>query len=422
MHARPRLLRTEPATDSPTDALSTKGPDGSSKAMDAPNPTHDAAPVAPWLTRIYRRVIPERPEPSVSPAIDNALLEFASEAADPPAVVAAGDARWAGRRRALLVGATVVVLMSALVIALTRFGFDADRAGKWLSAGGEPTASLTIQTRPAGAEVLIDGKRSGTTPATLSVAVGTHVISVRYGNDERVVPLTVAAGTQMVQYFDLNAAGAPVLTGRMSVLTDPAGARVHVDGEPRGVTPLTVADLAAGPHRVAVATEGGSAERTVTIDPGSTMSVVFSLPKLSAPLGSWLAVEAPFDVQVMERDGVIGTNQAARIMIAAGRHDVVLVSAPLGYQESRRIDVEPGKTASIHVNPPKAALSVNARPWADVVIDGNSAGQTPISNVDVPIGTHQIVFRNPQFGERRQTVVVTVKGPNRVAVDFSKSN
>jgi PEGA domain-containing protein len=109
-------------------------------------------------------------------------------------------------------------------------------------------------------------------------------------------------------------------------------------------------------------------------------------------------------------------------VLAAGRHDVVLVSAPLGFQESRRIDVEPGKTTSVHVNPPKAALSVNARPWADVVIDGNSAGQTPISNIDVAIGTHQIVFRNPRFGERRQTVVVTVKGPNRVAVDFSKTN
>jgi hypothetical protein len=65
-------------------------------------------------------------------------------------------------------------------------------------------------------------------------------------------------------------------------------------------------------------------------------------------------------------------------------------------------------------------LSANARPWADVWIDGNDVGQTPIANLAVPIGTHQVIFRHPQFGERRQTIVVTTNGPNRIAMDLSK--
>ena len=65
-------------------------------------------------------------------------------------------------------------------------------------------------------------------------------------------------------------------------------------------------------------------------------------------------------------------------------------------------------------------LSANARPWADVLIDGISVGQTPIANLAVPIGTHQVVFRHPQLGERRESVVVGVKGPNRIAVDLTK--
>jgi hypothetical protein len=36
------------------------------------------------------------------------------------------------------------------------------------------------------------------------------------------------------------------------------------------------------------------------------------------------------------------------------------------------------------------------------------------------IGSHDVVFRHPQFGERRQTVVVTSTGPNRIAVDLTK--
>jgi hypothetical protein len=31
-----------------------------------------------------------------------------------------------------------------------------------------------------------------------------------------------------------------------------------------------------------------------------------------------------------------------------------------------------------------------------------------------------VIFRHPQFGERRQTIVVTTKGPNRIAMDLSK--
>jgi hypothetical protein len=65
-------------------------------------------------------------------------------------------------------------------------------------------------------------------------------------------------------------------------------------------------------------------------------------------------------------------------------------------------------------------MNVNARPWAEVTLDGESLGQTPISNSTVSVGTHQLAFRHPQLGERRQTVVVTAKGPNRVAVDLTK--
>ena len=53
-------------------------------------------------------------------------------------------------------------------------------------------------------------------------------------------------------------------------------------------------------------------------------------------------------------------------------------------------------------------------------IDGTGVGQTPLANLAIPIGEHQITFRHPQFGERQQTVVITMQGPNRIAVDLTK--
>ena len=201
--------------------------------------------------------------------------------------------------------------------------------------------------------------------------------------------------------------------------TDPPGARVVIDGEERGVSPVTVGDLTAASHTVTVAGTSGSMERMVTTEAGTTMSVVFSLPKASSVDAGWLTVAAPFAVTVLERTEIVGTSLSSRIMIPAGRHELDLVNESLGYQDHRRVEIASGTTASIHVDA-RAPLSANARPWAEVVIDGTSAGQTPIANFLVSLGTHQVVFRHPELGERRQSIVVTAQGPNRVAVDMSR--
>jgi PEGA domain len=273
-------------------------------------------------------------------------------------------------------------------------------------------ARVTLDTRPAGAEVLINEEVRGLTPLTLSLKPGHHIITIRRGSEERNVPLEVAAGAEVTQYLEF-----PVAATQLSVITEPPGARVVIDGEARGVSPITVGDLTAARHTVTVTGASGPVERMVTTEAGTTMSVVFSLPKASSLEVGWLAIAAPFEVTVLERTDVVGTSASSKIMIPAGRHELDLVNESLGYQDHRRVEIGSGKTASIRVDA-RAPLSANARPWADVVIDGTPVGQTPISNVLLPLGTHQVVFRHPELGERRQNVVVTARGPNRVAVDL----
>ena len=158
------------------------------------------------------------------------------------------------------------------------------------------------------------------------------------------MPLTIAAGADVTQYFEMKAAEPAVVVGRVSVVTDPPGARVAVDGQPRGTSPLTVADLTPAEHKVTVTSDAGSAERTVTVTAGGTASVMFSLPKVAGPVGGWLSISAPFDVEVVENDDVIGTSGTSRIMLAAGRHDITLTNRSLGYQEAAKIEVTAGKT------------------------------------------------------------------------------
>ena len=51
-------------------------------------------------------------------------------------------------------------------------------------------------------------------------------------------------------------------------------------------------------------------------------------------------------------------------------------------------------------------------------LDGQLVGTTPLSGLVASIGTHEILFRNPQLGERRETVAVKARSPVRVGVDL----
>ena len=53
-------------------------------------------------------------------------------------------------------------------------------------------------------------------------------------------------------------------------------------------------------------------------------------------------------------------------------------------------------------------------------MDGQSIGQTPLANVPFRLGVREIVFKNPQFPERK--IVTTIKSgePATITVDFTK--
>jgi hypothetical protein len=285
-------------------------------------------------------------------------------------------------------------------------------------AGG--TGDLIVQTQPSGAEVLVNGERRGVSPLTLPLRPGEHTVLVRHGAIERSAPVTVVAGSSAAQYFEMAAATPPPSAGALSVVTTPAGARVLVDDQLRGVSPLTISDLSSGEHRVTVERDAARSSRNVTVAGGTTTSVLFALAGEAGPVGGWLTVNAPFDVQVLEGADVVGASSTSRIMLAAGRHELTVVNSVLEFSQPQRVDIVAGRVTTLQVVPPRVNLNVNARPWADVTIDGVEAGQTPIANLPIAVGTHQMVFRHPQLGERRQTVTVTTTGPNRVSIDLTR--
>jgi hypothetical protein len=281
-------------------------------------------------------------------------------------------------------------------------------------AAGEGAA--TIVSRPEGAEVFINGERRGVTPLRLALPVGTYALELRNGAATRALTLSIDPAVAVREVVDL----APVAsTGRLEITSDVPGTGVAIDGVARGVTPLVLDDVAPGEHRVALTRGGTTVNRTVTVQAGATASV-FAAVSPSGTSGGWLTFNTPVELQVIENGQILGATSASRLMVPAGRRQLQLVAAPYGFQTTATVDVGVGRTVAVPVTVPNGRLSINAVPWADVWLNGQPLGATPLANLTVPIGDHAVIWRHPELGERRQSVRVTVDTPARVGVDLNR--
>jgi hypothetical protein len=329
--------------------------------------------------------------------------------APPPATLASS------RGRSLL--GSLEWLVVAIVSAAVTAGLI------WLYQGRVPAppaaGRLVIQTTPSGLEVTIGDEAKGQTPLTLDLAPGTYTVAVGAGAQRRVVTASVAAGTTLVERLEMAPAGA---TGSLRVETDPAGLTVAVDGVQKGPSPLTISELTPGEHQVVVAGAPGPVRRSVSIRPNETTSLILSAARAAAPASSagWVTVTSPVLLQLREDGKVIGSTEAERVMLPAGDHVLEFVNEPLGFRAQRRVSIPPGGTTRVALQVPEGRLSINAQPWAEVWLDGERLGVTPIGNFKVPIGSHELLFRHPEHGERRSTVLVGLQQAARVGIDMRK--
>jgi len=305
---------------------------------------------------------------------------------------------------ALLVGLTSAITLGAL--RYTAAPVAADGMG-----------TLSVQTNPSGVSVDVDGQPRGVTPLTLSLSPGRHTLKIANEGNVRSMPITITAGGQVSQMIELPRASS--LLGELQVRTEPAGAQVTVDGHVYGRSPLTVEGLAPGAHAVLLENEMGSMTQDVKIEAGTTSSLVVPLtaPK-NAPVSGWISVNAPVPLQIFEDSRLLGTSQSDRIMVSVGRHQLVMVNEVVGFSQSQAVNVTPGRVTSIRPQWPSAAMSFNATPWAEVWVDGQQIGETPLANISVPVGNHDVLFRHPELGEKRVRTVVTLSAPAKVSVDM----
>jgi len=267
-----------------------------------------------------------------------------------------------------------------------RSGYQSDRTTITVRAGKQSDfqftltpipqyGSVSITSNPSGAFVYMDGVYKGRTPLTLSsVSAKAHNIELDLaGYYDWKTTVSVAAG--VTRY--VNAQMAPIpseTTGRIDVVSSPAGADVYLDGVHQGKTtspgPFTVSNVRVGTHTVKIGMAGYQ-DYTTTVDVrGATTSYVSAAlqPAPVSATGSIAVTSSPTGAEIYIDNAYKGITPLTVDGVAAGTHAVRVALA--GYSDwSTSVQVGAGSTASA-----SASLSAAPTPTA-------KAGMAPFAVV-----------------------------------------
>jgi hypothetical protein len=392
-------------------------PETHTPAMPAPPATVQAPPALPYVAPAFppppvaRPAVPTYPALAQAPAATEpprAPLSFA--AANLPTYPARED--WSSASTAAPVPQAAPPPSDVPQLAPLKLKEQPKRPRGTRAPAVAPAAPVSILT-PASTEP------SGSFPwkiaAGIVVVAIAGTIGARFYSPSAVKTEEVAATQPSAPAPPVKLTLPPVAPdrGRLEIETQPAGARVLLDGKPAGESPLTIDGVPAGRHTLTFISSSGSVKRTIRVEAGR-------VAKVDVPIFSgWVGLYVPFIVEVSEGGRVIGNTEEPRLMLSPGRHVLTLTNRELGYSSVQTVDIEPGEVRSISLDP-RGSVNLNASPWAEVWIDGKKIGDTPIANHQMSLGVREVVFRHPQHGERRVTVTVKADGPAAVSIDMTR--
>jgi serine/threonine protein kinase len=136
-----------------------------------------------------------------------------------------------------------------------------------------------------------------------------------------------------------------------------------------------------------------------------------------ATVGVWsLDDEAPrIEARVIEAPPVVApieTPMPAALPAPIEPIEPAIVQAPAPEHVVQLDEVE------IEIERPMGTLSVNTRPWSEVLVDGRSIGMTPIGNVRVAAGRHELTFVDGEGARTTRRIEVPADGEAQIFEDL----
>ena len=242
---------------------------------------------------------------------------------------------------------------------------------------------------PSAARVTVDGKEAGNAPGEFELKAGRHSVAIAA---ERYQPFTAEVdveGLGKTQTFK------PQLVpgwGVVTVTSEPAGAQLLVNGEPRGVTPLD-AQIMAGAHPVELRLEGFK-PWTTDIQVKANEPLTLGPVKLGLPDGR-LAVRSDPPGASVSVAGVYRGQTPIELELRPDLGHSIVLTRP-GYEAvTRQVSLGAGeqRTLSVPLTGVFGEVAVRAQPAdAQVFVDGKASGAAN-QTLRLVATTHEIEIR-----------------------------
>jgi hypothetical protein len=132
--------------------------------------------------------------------------------------------------------------------------------------------------------VFLDGSQKGITPVILpDVPTGNHQVTLSFkGYNDWNHTISVGSGQMAAINAELEAK--KEVTGSLAVITDPPGAEIYIDGNFKGVSPVTIQGISAGMHSVLLTLpEYMDNTTSVSVTAGQTQKYTAGLQKVYKP-------------------------------------------------------------------------------------------------------------------------------------------
>lgn len=244
-------------------------------------------------------------------------------------------------------------------------------------AESQDLSVLSVQSRPEGARVYVDGEERGTTPVYVrDLGSGSHEVIIYLADHGAFRQIVEGPGGRI--FVDL-AAEKSLGVGFLAVRTTPPDARIEVDGQRLGLSPLEV-PLEAGSHAVRVSKQGfKDAETTVEVEPEGRHAVDL---KLEAKEGGLLIISSPVGAKVLVDGKPVGAAwEPLRVDdVQPGPHSVRVEKDGFRPWEKDDVHVRSAETTTVlaALQPERDYTWVRlftTPPGAKVWLDGEEVGQ-----------------------------------------------
>ncbi|HPC36714.1 MAG TPA: PEGA domain-containing protein [Candidatus Marinimicrobia bacterium] len=267
-----------------------------------------------------------------------------------------------------------------------------------------PPGIVAVETNPPGAEVLIDGQKFPSTPATFNLTEGEHEIELRkafyypyYGK------FTLAAGESKTVRQNL----IPRF-GYVTINSVPSGVEVFLNGKSVGITPIQNLKQNSGSYLLTAKLDmyypyeekfdlkdNELKEFSIVFKPAFGTLEIHSTPEEGA--------------EVLINGKKVGVTPYIDQRCPSGNYQIE-VRKKLYYSATETIPVEDGKatqrTFVLKSNYGRIAINSSPEEGAEVWIDGKLVGVTPYLDPKCPSGIYQVEVKKPYFFPTSEQITV----------------